>query len=388
MSEAPGVGAPNPASVTTVAELARELRVLRVHCGNPSVRELQSRAKVKKLQPLPHSTAHDALSGKRGLPRLPVLLTVLRALGLDEADIQPWREAWSRVELDRQGLLDRPDTAVSRAAVPAARAPAGTRIRAVTVQRGAELVKDLALADVVEQLADMPAQDASRRLDLTPAARVVEVLTNMDDRVAGGILGAMLPATAAVVLAAMDPATAAELIVRNGHDQRSRIFSRLSPEAAATIFAAMPAWITVLSQSGVSPETVVRFLAHMPFDMVMAFVNEQAGLAPRWLAVAPAELAGRVVLAVDPERAAGWLDAIPGPKFAEIVDYLPAPALRPVLPHLKGAAIRVLKALGEERLVRLLTASPRDAQGWLGHLPRRLSSDGFRQVQAAIHRGS
>lgn len=93
---------PDPEAVATAAALAHELRVLRVHCGSPSVRELARRADIDRPGSLPHSTAQDALTGSRGLPKLEVVLSLVKALGV--ADPAPWRAAWTRAKLDHQGL--------------------------------------------------------------------------------------------------------------------------------------------------------------------------------------------------------------------------------------------------------------------------------------------
>ncbi|MGC5335108.1 magnesium transporter MgtE N-terminal domain-containing protein [Micromonospora sp. DT62] len=386
MSEALGIEAPNPASVTTLADLVRELRVLHIHCGRPSMRELASRADKCEPRSLPHSTAQDALSGKRGLPRLTVLMALLRAL--DVSDVEPWRDAWRRAELHRQGLLDRPNTSASRAVASApTRAAGSTRIAVVNVQRGAALVQELPLEDVVEQLADMPASDAARRLDVIPVERTVEVLTDMDDKVGGEILAAMRPTAAAAALTAMAPSAAAELILRIRYDQRTQIFTCLPAEAAPAIFAEMPDWITVLGQSGVGPEKVVQFLARVPFDDAVEFLTKRSADAPQWLTVASPAFAGRVVAAVKPEQAAAWLDSISGPAFVEMVDHLHPSVFHPALPHLARVAIRVLQALGEERLVRLLARAPSEvAHDWLRHLGGRLTQESLVQIRQAAFR--
>ncbi|WP_405431109.1 magnesium transporter MgtE N-terminal domain-containing protein [Micromonospora sp. NBC_00617] len=112
---------------------------------------------------------------------------------------------------------------------------------------------------MVGQLADMPASEAARRLDAVPAARAVEVLTEMDDEVVGDILGAMQRTAAAAALTTMPLAVAAELLLRTQYDQRAGILSQLSAEAAPVILAEMPDWITVLAQSRVAPDKVVQF---------------------------------------------------------------------------------------------------------------------------------
>ncbi|MEU8258556.1 hypothetical protein AB0C06_30300 [Micromonospora inaquosa] len=385
MSEAPGIEAPNPASVMTVADLARELRVLRIYCGRPSVRDIAERADQHAFKSLPRSTAHDVLSGKRGLPRMSALMALLRALG--EENTGPWQDAWRRAELHKQGLLDRLVTSVTQPTGPKSAAAGSTRIRVVNVQRGAALVEALPVEDVVGQLVDMPASDAARRLDAVTAVRAVEVLTEMDDKVAGDILGEMQRTTAAAALTTMPPPAAAELLLRIKHDHRTGIFSQLPAEAAPVIFAEMSDWITVLSQSGVAPNKAVQFLANMPIEDAVAFFSREAAAAPRWLAVAPPTLAGRVVTAVKPEQAAAWLNNIPGTAFAAIVDDRHPATIRPILPHLRQAAVRVHQALGEQRLTRLLEGvSPEEAQGWLLQLRGRLSSEAFTQIRRAVHK--
>lgn len=94
-------------SITTVADLGRELRNLRISAGNPSLRELEKRAKKQGLY-LPHSTAGNAQSGKI-LPGLNVVQAFVQACGVtSETEMLRWKSAWQRANASRDSVLGSP----------------------------------------------------------------------------------------------------------------------------------------------------------------------------------------------------------------------------------------------------------------------------------------
>lgn len=111
-----GSGDVDPAKITTVAELAAQLRRLRLHAGNPALREIERRAQQRGRQ-LPRSTLAAVLAGDRP-PRREVLLALLRVLGVPDSEIPGWVAGWERV-VDRRDQMvaaptDRVDTEVTR----------------------------------------------------------------------------------------------------------------------------------------------------------------------------------------------------------------------------------------------------------------------------------
>jgi hypothetical protein len=232
MVGAPMMQEPNPASVSTVTELAYELRLLKIHAGDPSVRELSRTARSMGAV-LPHSTAQDALSGKRGLPRLPTVLALVRALGVTETD--PWRDAWRRAGQDWRGLHGRSGRRPA-VGVPPRAGPGTTRLAAVNAARAADLIETLPIAQVLEQLAAMPATDAAPRLELVRPARAAEVLAVLDEGRARATLAIMRPDLAADALSAMPPSSAARLLDEMP-DHRHALIQHLGAERAAPILA-------------------------------------------------------------------------------------------------------------------------------------------------------
>jgi hypothetical protein len=83
---------PDTSKITTIAELAKGLRELRMWAGNPSLRDLSSRCKYGMPS---HSTFATLFKGEH-LPTLDLVLICVAALGL-EKDTQLWTSAWRRV---------------------------------------------------------------------------------------------------------------------------------------------------------------------------------------------------------------------------------------------------------------------------------------------------
>lgn len=90
---------PDPDSVSSVAELGRQLRLLRIASGAPTLRELEKRA-TSAGEHLPRSTAGNAESGKH-LPRLEVIQVFVRACNGSAADVIRWQVAWQRLYAQR-----------------------------------------------------------------------------------------------------------------------------------------------------------------------------------------------------------------------------------------------------------------------------------------------
>ncbi|MBA0054354.1 hypothetical protein E0L36_26950 [Streptomyces sp. AJS327] len=91
-----------PEFITEPWELVHAMRQLRREQGNPSLRELESRATVRGGSYLPHSTVSAVLRGR--MPGKELLLYYVRYCGrVPEDQLGPWAEAWERVRSRRRG---------------------------------------------------------------------------------------------------------------------------------------------------------------------------------------------------------------------------------------------------------------------------------------------
>jgi transcriptional regulator with XRE-family HTH domain len=78
------------------ADLLAEMHRVRLKAGQPSLRELERRARWMGADPLPKSTVSDILAGVR-LPNRRQLMIYLRCCGLPEPEIGNWSTAHDRV---------------------------------------------------------------------------------------------------------------------------------------------------------------------------------------------------------------------------------------------------------------------------------------------------
>src|SRR5690348_10565861 len=99
---------PDPDSIFSIAELGRQLRLLRIVSGAPTLRELAKRA-TSTGEHLPRSTAGNAESGKH-LPGLEVIQAFVRACNASAADVSRWQAAWQRLYAQRYVPLTRATT--------------------------------------------------------------------------------------------------------------------------------------------------------------------------------------------------------------------------------------------------------------------------------------
>jgi transcriptional regulator with XRE-family HTH domain len=99
---------PDPAAAASAADLVGMLNLLRQWADSPSLAELSRRAGGPGF--LPRSTVSDMLRGQR-LPRLELMLTFVRACGLEEDRAAAWQAAWEHVrarESDAAAAASRP----------------------------------------------------------------------------------------------------------------------------------------------------------------------------------------------------------------------------------------------------------------------------------------
>lgn len=92
-------------SVLTRDDLAAMLRVVHIRADRPSLRALEAEARHYKT-PLSKTVVSEMLKGTR-FPRKAVMLSFLRACGVAEEAIAPWRRSWERVAATEPGKKPR-----------------------------------------------------------------------------------------------------------------------------------------------------------------------------------------------------------------------------------------------------------------------------------------
>ena len=112
MQDAPFTEDLDLTSATTRQQLAALLRTVDVRADNPSLRTLEASTR-HNTTPLLKTTVSEMLRGVR-FPRKAVMVAFLRACGVQDEHIEPWRRAWERVATPEAGpTQDKPADAVS-----------------------------------------------------------------------------------------------------------------------------------------------------------------------------------------------------------------------------------------------------------------------------------
>jgi hypothetical protein len=88
----------DPKLIQSPSDLVQQLRLLKLHAGDPVIRVVSKQAGV------PRSTVQDLLSGKRGMPQHDNFMKVVRALlpAAARAEAESWRQAWIRAKEQAQ----------------------------------------------------------------------------------------------------------------------------------------------------------------------------------------------------------------------------------------------------------------------------------------------
>jgi len=89
------------ASLTTCDELAEFLRTVRLRADKPSFRALEARTRHDPT-PLSKTVVSEMLKGVR-FPRKAVMVSFLRACGVQDDDMAQWSRAWERIAELTQG---------------------------------------------------------------------------------------------------------------------------------------------------------------------------------------------------------------------------------------------------------------------------------------------
>jgi transcriptional regulator with XRE-family HTH domain len=90
----------------TGGDLTALLRVVHVRADRPSMRALEARARHYRT-PLSKTVVSEMLRGTR-FPRKAVMLSFLRACGVADEAMDPWRRTWERLAADEQKIAPHP----------------------------------------------------------------------------------------------------------------------------------------------------------------------------------------------------------------------------------------------------------------------------------------
>lgn len=93
--DAPFTGDLNLEAVTTHDQLSMLLRTVHVRADKPSLRTLETRTR-HATTPLSKTIVSEMLNGAR-FPRKAVMVAFLRACGIPDEHMDPWRRAWERI---------------------------------------------------------------------------------------------------------------------------------------------------------------------------------------------------------------------------------------------------------------------------------------------------
>ncbi|MET7373969.1 FxSxx-COOH system tetratricopeptide repeat protein [Micromonospora arida] len=85
----------DPTSAATLQDLARFMKILRLHADSPTYRDLEKRA-MRLGRSLPRATLGEVLAGRR-FPSKAFLLTFVELCGIDPARDRRWEKAWNRL---------------------------------------------------------------------------------------------------------------------------------------------------------------------------------------------------------------------------------------------------------------------------------------------------
>lgn len=327
---------PNPASVQTREDLARQLTLLRLSTPGPrpgrtlTMRELSDRSKHSGCE-VAHSTIGNAESG-RILPSGEVVYGIAKACGLPDIEIRLWLDARERVWLQQHRptlptTMSSPTVTANQATGQALLAMHPARALRTLVEMGTEQAADMlvtmsqdaqlhfvtrlkppfaaaTISEMLPQLAgslldQMPPEQALTLLRILELDRMASLVVQMETAGVCLVLDAMDPTMAVRLLAAIDPAKAGRLLAW----MNSRLEQRAEHGYSTRGLADPGALLAALDQAA-----AVRLLATLEdtaaAGRLLATLNEQS--AGELLAALDQDAAGRLLLALD-EKSAGRL---------------------------------------------------------------------------------
>ncbi|MEU8240092.1 helix-turn-helix domain-containing protein [Actinoplanes missouriensis] len=375
----------DPSAVRTVADLARQLVLLRLTTPRPRVTDdpLTLR-ELAGITGVPRSTLGNAESG-RILPRAQVVYRFAEGCGEQRSRLGLWVDARNRVARETRGRRRAPDgpaiaAIAERIAVPEDVSPAQVAVR-VLQSRGVSVMP----AGFDKALDAMPPKRCAEHLAAMPADAAVTCLYAMSAPRATACLELLEPTTAATLLCAEDPAMAAEhlqllpvaatrqvlpVMPIPAVAQRLQLMPR---HAAETLVAGMPAeWTVAL----IADDAVPVFLAADLFFTVGH--RRSLGLAGT---LRTTRLAG-LLAAMNPDGAAGILGSLPEPRRWSVLAAMSEVRAARILPHLSDVDFaRLLSGVSSAEAAALLAETP---PHWAAGVLARLAKDDRTAILTAV----
>ncbi|BCJ47178.1 hypothetical protein GCM10010168_72330 [Actinoplanes ianthinogenes] len=360
---------PDPRATETIADLAEQLRQLRLTAPRPAPTDNPlTLRQLAALTGLPHSTLGNAESG-RVLPRVEVVYRIAQACGVPDDQLPWWTAARNRVA-GRRG----------RAPHPAAPRPAVERLagRPAGPERvpADELLLELGGTTVdkaAELLAGRAPESVVAFLERLHPALVAKLLTAMDPVLAVGHLNGLSPEQAVACLNATDPATAARLLTLTPPTAAVAHLGAMDPEAAARALAAMPNAALVPRLPHLEVDLVRRAARGMPAQQRTALLTG---------ASLPAAVTGELLFSLGFDGSLALVRSA-GPRVgARLLTALPADPAAGLLAELpaREAASMIKSMAPEQAAARLLGLTDRQAAERLAPLPPRPLGDVLAQL--------
>lgn len=351
----------DPAAVMTVAELARQLALLRITAPRPTpAHEPLTLRELSEITGVPRSTLGNAESG-RILPGAGVVHKFAEGCQVPREQLALWTEARNRVA----------HAARYQRARPRPPAVAGIEDELTADERAPvqAAVDFLQAQGIVASRADL-----DQALDGMPAAQCATYLTAMPPAVAAACLNVMsLPhgasclhqaptATAVTMLRHEDVAIAAEHLQLLPEAALRRILAAMPPPACGRILASMPrheayalvaALPTAWACDLIADDAVSCSLAA---DLFFRIGHEHSD---ELVATLKASRLAGLLTAMDPDPAAGVLDQLPEPRSRRTLAAMPATQAAYILSHLPPPRITALvRTVPDSRAADLMAGMP------------------------------
>jgi len=237
IGDAPYTGDLDLAAVYTRDDLLARLRTLYIRADKPSLRTLETRTR-KDPNPLSKTVAAEMLHGTR-FPRKAAMVAFLRACGVPDDAIEPWRRAWEQVAASEEASAQ-PGTAQ---AAPAGQTDSTSPQVSSTDQ--ASLLKEIStlrglLAGVAESAAKSVIPDVEQALQSV----------QLPDKFADEIAISLKSATSEAALDVIILASIGTLLNEHGEVSIPRLLRDLAHRVPGASPSAISATLEELRQAG------------------------------------------------------------------------------------------------------------------------------------------
>ncbi|XVV10940.1 magnesium transporter MgtE N-terminal domain-containing protein [Actinoplanes sp. CA-131856] len=367
--------APDPRAVESAADLAEQLRRLRMSAGRPSpIDNPLTLRELAVLTGLPHSTLGNAESG-RVLPRVEVVYRIAQACGVPVEQLPWWTAARNRVAMGRR----RPSPHAVAAPLPRENHGLSGSVVADehNSQADALLVElgGVGFEKAAGWLATQPAESVTAFLRrLHPALRA-NLLAVMDPVLATGHLAALPPSDIVACLNHMDSGAAARLLTLAPATDAVTHLAQIRPQAAVDALVAMPATALADRLSHLDDEVMRQTVRRLPLARRTALLTA---------APLPEALCSELLFSLGFDDLAALLTTLTPGVAARLLVALPPDPAAGLLAHLPASeAARLLKRLPcDHAAARLAAMTDQQAAGRLSRLPTRAAGEALSQMPA------